>query len=43
MFIFLDQRVAGLGGDTALVVLIPRHPDVALLSPWGTPAEMIRK
>merc|ERR1719305_750327 len=36
--IILDDGVAGLGGDTAGVLLVPGHLDVALLSPGGAPA-----
>lgn len=34
----LDQRVAGHGGDAALVILIARHFDVALEAPGLAPA-----
>ena len=34
----LYQRVAGLGGDSTLVVLVPGHLDVSILSPFLTPA-----
>ena len=32
-----DQRVAGLGGDSTLVVSVPGHHDVALHTPAGCP------
>ena len=38
----LDDRVAGLGSDTALVVLVSAHLDVALVSPSGSPAKKRR-
>ena len=34
----LYQRVAGLGGDSTLVVLVSGHLDVSILSPFLTPA-----
>lgn len=33
-----NQRVAGHRGDAALVVMVPRHLDVALETPCGAPA-----
>lgn len=33
----LDERVAGLGGNTALVVLVPGHLDVTVDTPVGAP------
>ena len=34
----LDHWVASLGGDTTHVVIVTSHHDVALHSPFGTPA-----
>ena len=36
--IILDDRVAGLGGNAAGVLLVSGHLDVSLLSPGGAPA-----
>lgn len=37
----LDDGVAGLGGNTAVVVTVTAHLDVAFHSPSGTPAAEI--
>lgn len=34
----LHSGVAGLGGDTAVIVPVSGHHDVSLLSPGGAPA-----
>ena len=37
----LHQRVAGLAGDSTLVVLVPGHLDVSIFSPFLTPAKTV--
>ena len=37
----LHQRVAGIAGDSTLVVLVPGHLDVSVLSPLLTPAKTV--
>ena len=34
----LDHRVAGLGGNTTLIVVVTSHHDVAFEAPASTPA-----
>ena len=38
MIFKLDGRVGGVGGDAAVVLLVPAHLDVALIAPGGAPA-----
>ena len=39
----LDNRVAGLGGNSTVVVAVSAHHDVAFHSPTGTPAAKEKK
>ena len=39
----LESRVGGVSGNPTLVILVPRHHDVAIHSPVGAPAVEIER